>query len=85
MIQQEGVNLKMNDLEFIKRFSKITVKGACERAGVNSPSNLFADRVAKDKVHQVKMHIYNSVLNLLQDDVEADLVRDAKLTCEGDA
>ena len=75
----------MNDLEFIKRFSKITVKGACEMSGVNSPSNLFADRVAKDKVHMVKMHLYNSILGLIQDDVEADLANDAKLTCEQDS
>lgn len=75
----------MNDLEFIKRFSKITVKGACEMAGVNSPSNLFADRVAKDKVHQVKLHLFNSILSLIQDDVEADLANDVKLTCEEDS
>lgn len=75
----------MNDLEFIKRFSKITVKSACERSGVNSPSNLFADRVAKDKVHQVKMHLYNAILGLIQDDVEADLANDAKLTCGEDS
>lgn len=75
----------MNELEFIKRFSKITVKSACERSGVNSPSNLFADRVAKDKVHQVKMHLYNSMLQLIQDDVEADLATEAKLTCEVDS
>ena len=75
----------MNDLEFIKRFSKITVKGACEMAGVNSPSNLFADRVAREKVYQVKMHLYNSILRLIQDDVEADLANDAKITCEEDS
>lgn len=75
----------MNDLEFIKRFSKITIKNACEMSGVNSPSNLFADRVAKDKVKLVKIHLYNAMLSLLQDDVEAELAADAKLTCEGDA
>lgn len=75
----------MNDLTFIKRFSKITIKGACGKAGINSPSNLFADRVAKDKVHQVKMHLYNEILGLVQDDVEADLANDAKLTCEEDS
>lgn len=72
----------MNDLEFIKRFSKITIKSACEQAGVNSPSNLFADRVAKDKVHMVKIHLYNAMLGLLQDDIESELANDAKLTCE---
>lgn len=75
----------MNDLEFIKRFSKITIKNACEKSGVNSPSNLFADRVAKDKVHMVKIHLYNAMLGLLQDDIETELENDAKLTCESDS
>ena len=74
----------MNDLEFIKRFSKITIKSACEQAGVNSPSNLFADRVAKDKVRMVKIHLYNAMLGLLQDDIESELANDTKLTCEED-
>lgn len=75
----------MNDLEFIKRFSKITIKSACEQAGVNSPSNLFADRVAKDKVRMVKIHLYNAMLGLLQDDIESELANDTKLTCEEDS
>ena len=65
----------MNDLEFIKRFSKITIKSACEKAGVNSPSNLFAGRVASDKVYHVKSVIITEFLNLIQDDLDNELAR----------
>ena len=59
----------MNDLEFIKRFSKITIKNACEKAGIASSSNLWAGRVAPEKIARVKDILIIEFLNLIQDDL----------------
>lgn len=60
----------MNDLEFIKRFSKITIKNACEKAGIASSSNFWAGRVAPDKIARVKDILILEFLNLIQDDID---------------
>ena len=46
----------MTDLEFIKKFSKITVKRVCDENNI-SASNLWSGRLNKDKVHKVRKAI----------------------------
>ena len=60
----------MNDLEYIKRFSKITITKACEMANVDR-SNLWASRTSKEKVKKVKEIIQNE-LEKLNNGIEDD-------------
>ena len=60
----------MSDLDFIKKFSKITIKDACAKVGVKSCSNLWAGRVSDDKTEQVKNIVITQFLQLIQDDLE---------------
>lgn len=46
----------ITDLEFIKRFSKITIKKACERANVNR-GNLLNGNTSKENEHKVRVEI----------------------------
>ena len=54
----------MTELEFIKRFSKITIRKACEDTGV-SPSNLWSGKANSIKVQKVREYIVTAVNNLL--------------------
>lgn len=58
----------MSDIEFIRKFSKITVKGACDQAGVNK-SNIWSDKAKEDNIKAVKKILIISMLNLLKDEV----------------
>lgn len=69
-MQVREQNLQMSNLDFIKKFSKITVKDACAKVGVKSCSNLWAGRVAEDKAEQVKNILITQFLQLIQDDLE---------------
>lgn len=57
----------MKDLDYIRKFSKITVKGACKENGVNS-SNLYAGRCSDEKVHIVRQCIEAKIAKLTVDD-----------------
>lgn len=57
----------MKDLEFIRKFSKITVKDACKENGVNS-SNLYAGRCSDEKVHFVRQYIEARIAKLTIED-----------------
>lgn len=57
----------MKDLDFIRKFSKITVKDACKENGVNS-SNLYADRCSDEKVHVVRQYIEARIAKLTIED-----------------
>lgn len=46
----------MTDLDFIKKFSKITVKRVCEENGISS-SNLWSGRLSQEKVHTIRKAI----------------------------
>lgn len=51
------------DLKFIKDFSKITIKKACETEQVNS-SNLFAGRTKQENYKKVRSRIEKEIENL---------------------
>lgn len=53
----------MSDLEFIKNFSKVSISKACKKAKVNI-SNLYAGRVKKEKVKEVKRILESEVAKL---------------------
>ena len=53
----------MDDLEYIKRFSKITIKSVCEKTNVNK-SNLFMNRTSRDNIKKVRKQIENDVAEL---------------------
>lgn len=53
----------MTDLEFIKTFSKITVKRVCEENNINS-SNLWSGRLSKEKIHTIRKAIEAEVGNI---------------------
>lgn len=57
----------MKDLDFIRKFSKITVKDACKENGVNS-SNLYAGRCSDEKVHIVRQYIEARIAKLTVED-----------------
>lgn len=53
----------MEDLEYIKKFSKITIKDVCNNANVNK-SNLFAGRTTKENVKKVREEIESEIAKL---------------------
>lgn len=53
----------MKDIDFIKNFSKITIKGSCKRAKVDR-ANLWAGRVSADKVKKVREEIEDQLAKL---------------------
>lgn len=59
----------MTDLEFIKKFSKITISAVCKKCKVNS-SNMYAGRLPEDKVLEVKECLLAELGKLLVEDYE---------------
>lgn len=57
------------EYEFVKNFSKITVKSACDQAGV-SKSNYWGERVSKKKAKEVKNIIIASLIKLIQEELQ---------------
>lgn len=53
----------MEDLEYIKKFSKITIKDVCDKAKVNK-SNLFAGRTSKENFKKVREEIESEIAKL---------------------
>ena len=53
----------MNDLDFIKKFSKITIKKICKENNINS-SNLWSGRIKPEKIHQIRKAIEAEVGNI---------------------
>lgn len=51
------------DLEYIKKFSLITVKEVCKKAGVDS-SNLWSGRCSKKNIKKVKKMLESEVAKL---------------------
>lgn len=58
----------MSDIEFIKKFSKITVRSACKKAGVNE-HNFWGERVKQEKVKEIKNIIILAVIKLIEDEL----------------
>lgn len=53
----------MQDLEFIKKFSKITITGACKKAKVDR-AGLLSNRVKEDKIKKVREEIESEIAKL---------------------
>lgn len=53
----------MEDLEFIKRFSKVSIKKACKIAKVNR-ENLYNGKVKAEKVKKVKRVLESEIAKL---------------------
>lgn len=59
----------MNDLEYIKKFSKITVKNICESLKVDS-SNLWAGRTSAAKTKLIRKALEAELAKLVIEDYE---------------
>lgn len=53
----------MQDLEFIKKFSKITITGACKKAKVDRVG-LLSNRLKDEKVKKVREEIESEIAKL---------------------
>lgn len=53
----------MTDLEYIKKFSKITIKNICEKNNIK-PNNLWSGKVSQRKIHKIKIAIDAELANL---------------------
>lgn len=53
----------MDDLEYIKRFSKISIKKACEKTRSNR-GNILSGRASKKTINKVKRHLESEVAKL---------------------
>ncbi len=53
----------MDDLEYIKRFSKISIKKACEKTKANR-GNILSGRASKKTINKVKRHLESEVAKL---------------------
>lgn len=64
----------MEDLEYIKKFSKISIKSVCDKAKVDK-ANLYAGRTSKKNIKKVRKYIESNIaeLYLLNDDVKDDV------------
>lgn len=63
----------MEDLEYIKKFSKITIKGICEKKKINR-ENLLTNRSSKKNAKIVREEIESEVAKLYikgDEDVES--------------
>ena len=61
----------MDDLEYIKKFSKITIKDVCNKSKANR-SNILRGTASKKKINKVKRQIESDIasLYLLEDENE---------------
>ena len=59
----------MKDIEFIKKFSKITIKSACDKAGV-SKSNFWGERISNEKAKEIKHILLISIFKIIIEDLD---------------
>lgn len=53
----------MKDIEYIKRFSKITIKGACDKLNINR-GNLLNGKTTKENEKKVREELENQIAHL---------------------
>ena len=53
----------MDDLEYIKKFSKITIKGICEKTKIDR-ANLLRNRSKKENAKKVREEIESEIAQL---------------------
>lgn len=53
----------MEDLEYIKKFSKISIKSVCDKAKVDK-ANLYSGRTSKNNIKKVRKYIESNIAEL---------------------
>ena len=53
----------MEDLDYIKKFSKISIKSVCDKAKVDK-ANLYAGRTSKNNIKKVRKYIESNIAEL---------------------
>lgn len=53
----------MEDLEYIKKFSKISIKSVCDKANVDK-ANLYSGRTSKKNIKKVRKYIESNIAEL---------------------
>jgi hypothetical protein len=53
----------LEDLEYIKKFSKISISKVCEKENVKT-SNLYVGKISKEKQHKVRARIESEIAKL---------------------
>lgn len=53
----------MEDLDYIKKFSKISIKSVCEKANVDK-ANLYAGKTSKKNIKKVRKYIESNIAEL---------------------
>ena len=66
----------MNDLDYIKRFSKIKIARICREHGFSS-SNLWSGRLNNEKVHIIRKAIESEVGGIYLDEYEKSKSKNA--------
>ena len=57
---------KLKNIEFIKNFNKITVRGACKEENVKTP-NLYTMTTTPEKIALIKQNIDRKIKKLYED------------------
>ena len=68
----------MEDLDYIKNFSKITMKSVFEKAKVDK-SNVFNGKASKKKINKVRKQIESDIAKLYLMEDEIDEKRESPL------
>lgn len=53
----------MEDLDYIKKFSKISIKSVCEKAKVDT-ANLYSGKTSKKNIKKVRKYIESNIAEL---------------------
>lgn len=53
----------MKDIEYIKRFAKITIKGACDKLNINR-GNLLNGKTTEENEKKVREELENQIAHL---------------------
>lgn len=53
----------MEDLDYIKKFSKISIKSVCEKAKVDK-ANLYSGKTSKKNIKKVRKYIESNIAEL---------------------
>ena len=62
----------MDDLEYIKKFSKINITRACKKVKVNR-GNLLNNKTSKENIKKVRQELENQVAKLyIKEDIKND-------------
>lgn len=58
------------DLQFVKKFSSINIKGICKDLNINN-SNVLSGRTSNENIKKVKLSIINHLIELFsEEDIE---------------